>query len=89
MKVEFSKQFEKQIDALKNPKQKKAIAEVVNLLLTVGKISEVPNVKKMKGHKSAYRIRVGDFRMGVFFTNPDQVFVATFLHRKEIYKKFP
>jgi len=88
VKIRFSKQFDKQIDKLKNPKQKGAIANAIAQIGSANSIADIPNVKKMKGHDSAYRIRVGDFRIG-FFLEEDEVFVSTVLHRKDIYNHFP
>jgi mRNA interferase RelE/StbE len=56
--------------------------ESVNLL------DEIPNTKKLKGHSSAYRTRVGDYRLGFFFEN-GVIQLARFIHRKDIYKIFP
>jgi len=42
----------------------------------------------MKGHHYAYRIRVGDYRIGLFFENGLTTF-AYLAHRKDIYNRFP
>jgi len=55
---------------------------------SIGSLDKIPNTKKLKGHKSAYRTRVGDYRAGFFFEN-STIFLARFLHRKDIYKIFP
>ncbi len=89
MNVKFSKQFDKQIDKLKNAKQKEAISEAVQQMLSANALSEIPNIKKMKGHDTAFRMRVGDFRIGFFVESNNEIMVSTFLHRKDIYKKFP
>jgi mRNA-degrading endonuclease RelE of RelBE toxin-antitoxin system len=34
-------------------------------------------------------MRVGDFRIGFFVESNNEIMVSTFLHRKDIYKKFP
>ncbi|MBX9782631.1 MAG: hypothetical protein K2X48_04970 [Chitinophagaceae bacterium] len=47
--------------------------------------------KKMDGQKkgeSYYRIRVGDWRIGLEYLHP-KIIVITVLHRGTIYKKFP
>jgi len=46
------------------------------------------NLKKLKGFKTAYRIRVGDYRIGLFISN-DTVEFARVVHQKDIYKVFP
>ena len=42
----------------------------------------------MKGEASAYRIRVGSYRIGVFITATTLTF-SRVLHRREIYRYFP
>jgi len=45
-------------------------------------------VRKMQGFDSYYRIRVGDYRIGVE-TSEGQVIFVCFLNRKDIYRYFP
>ena len=42
----------------------------------------------MEGFKNAYRIKIGDYRIGVFIEE-DTIEFVRFVHRKDIYKKFP
>ncbi len=51
-------------------------------------MSDIKGLKKLKGFKDAYRVRLGDYRLGVFI-NKDLVQFARFVHRKDIYKLFP
>jgi mRNA interferase RelE/StbE len=51
-------------------------------------ITEINNLKKIKGTKNAYRIRVGDYRLGVFIQNETITF-SRVLHRREVYRYFP
>lgn len=51
-------------------------------------ITEIKKLKKLKGAKNAYRIRMGDYRIGVFITNEIITF-SRVLHRKQIYRDFP
>ncbi|MBX6423476.1 type II toxin-antitoxin system RelE/ParE family toxin [Thermosulfurimonas sp. F29] len=45
-------------------------------------------MKKLKGYKDFYRIRIGDYRIGLQIKENKIIFVR-FLHRKEIYRCFP
>ena len=51
-------------------------------------MADIPNLKKLKGFEDAYRIRISDYRIGLFIIDNTTVF-ARFLHRKDIYKFFP
>ncbi|HAO10876.1 MAG TPA: plasmid stabilization protein, partial [Planktothrix sp. UBA8407] len=44
--------------------------------------------KKLKGDDNAYRLRVGDYRIGFYFDGETVTF-ARVLHRKDIYRYFP
>jgi len=51
-------------------------------------LSEVNNIKKLKGEDNAYRVRVGEYRVG--FTLVDNTITFTrVLHRREFYRYFP
>jgi len=52
MNVEFSKNFEKQIDRIRDTKLKEEIAGIVRLVMKLERLDQIPNVKKLKGFKS-------------------------------------
>ena len=51
-------------------------------------INDLPNLKKLKSSKNYYRLRIGDYRIGLAVEDDVLVFVR-FLNRKEIYRYFP
>lgn len=51
-------------------------------------LDEMPHLKKLRGAGSYYRIRIGDYRMGLIIEG-DQVTLVRCLHRREIYRYFP
>jgi mRNA interferase RelE/StbE len=88
MKVEFLKQFYKDIDDLKIHSVKLQLIKVIEHFETEENLQSIPNIKKLKGHKFAYRVRIGDYRIGFFYQN-DIVQFARVIHRKDIYRLFP
>jgi len=46
------------------------------------------SLKKIKGFKNYYRVRIGDYRIG-FKKVKNQIIFMRVLHRKDIYKLFP
>lgn len=88
MIIKFKSSFLKDIKKIKDTPLKEevysAITQAENALL----ISEIHNLKKLKGYHSSYRIRIGDYRIGLKIMDEIIYFVA-FSHRKDIYKKFP
>ncbi len=87
MKVELRKSFYK--DSQKLPAFNKAkLAELIEKILFVKTIFDIPNCKKMQGFKNAYRIKFGEYRIG-FFRNNDGIELVRILPRKDIYRYFP
>jgi mRNA interferase RelE/StbE len=88
MKVVFFKKFSKDLDKVRKPKDLKSIAEIIELVKSVESLEEVAGVKKLMGFDDAFRIRSGNYRIGVFLENGVVQF-ARVAHRKDIYKIFP
>jgi len=88
MKVEFLSKFSKDIDLINQKSDRAKLVKLIQLVEDASSLSEIPKLKKLSGHKSAYRIRIGDYRVG-FFYEADKVIFARVVHRQEIYKVFP
>ena len=88
MKVEFLRRFSKDLDEVRTKSTKESVIRIIELMEVVDGLEKIPNIKKLKGHKSAYRVRIGDYRLGFFFEN-STILLARFLHRKDIYRIFP
>jgi mRNA interferase RelE/StbE len=88
MQFEFTKQFEKGLDSITDAFLINKIDEIINTVISADKLSNIPNIKKLKGYKTYYRIRVGDYRIGLRYYN-DIVCFVIIEHRKDIYKRFP
>jgi len=88
MKFEFEKAFVRDFRKLKSKELARAISETIKQVSEASTANEITNLKKLTGYKSAFRIRIGDYRIGVIIQNKTVTFVA-FAHRKDIYKRFP
>ncbi len=88
MKLVYTRAVTKDVRKVKD---KKVIAKVVTVLESIkeaSRLDELPSIKKMSGHPTAYRIRVGAYRLG-FYYEDGSVVLARFLKRNDIYKVFP
>ena len=88
MNTEFRKSFERDLEEIVDRDllaRIQATVEAVEAALTP---NDIPNLKKMKGKGGYYRIRVGDYRIGLKLENATFIFVRI-LARKEIYRYFP
>lgn len=93
MNFEISRSFQKSFNRLKDKQLAAAILAVIDEVSQAEELTDITHLKKLKGHKTAYRIRSGNYRIGVFIEpdvsgQPSALFAA-FSHRKDIYKKFP
>jgi mRNA interferase RelE/StbE len=88
MKVVFLWKFSKDLDKVKKPKDLKSIADIIEMVKSVESFEEVAGVKKLTGFDDAFRIRSGNYRIGVFLEDGVVQF-ARVAHRKDIYKIFP
>ena len=88
MRVQYLSKFSKDLDKINLPAVKKSIFNVIEEVKAADSINQIGNVKKLVGFKSAYRIRVGQYRIGVF-VEKNLVQFARIAHRKDIYKLFP
>ena len=89
MKVTFDKSFTKDVKNIKQPSLKEKIKKAIEEAERAEDINAIQKLKKLKGHQTAYRIRVGDYRIGFFLLNQDTIEFVRVLHRKDIYSSFP
>ena len=89
MRVEFLDKFNKDLIKIKNKNIFKDVSETIENVELSSNVLSIKNIKKLKGYKNAYRIRIRDFRIGIFVAD-DTVEYARIVHRRDIYKEvFP
>ncbi len=88
MQVEYRKKFLKQLADLSASVRTKIEQFVFEDLAQANSIFELGKIEKMQGYDGFYKVRFGDYRVGLIVKD-DAVIVATVMHRKEIYKFFP
>lgn len=87
MTTEFLKQFYKDLDKL-SESIKDDVADAIENVEAATRTTDIKNLKKLVGYKYAYRIKIKDYRIGVFIQNGVVEF-ARVNHRKDIYSNFP
>jgi mRNA interferase RelE/StbE len=88
MKVEFLQQFYDDIDNINNQAVKNSLSNVIRQAIEASKPQEINHIRKLRGQRNAFRIRLGEYRIGVYIEK-DTVEFARIAHRKDIYKLFP
>ena len=88
MNVQFRASFSKDLRNIKNKNLLDRIRETIEYIEKAQKLPDIANLKKLKGGSIYYRIRVGEYRIGLTIENDTVAFVRC-LNRKEIYRYFP
>lgn len=88
MEIRYLSGFSKDLKKIKNKEIIFQIEKNINDIKIAKDIRQIKNLKKLKGHNLAYRIRIRDFRIGIFIENDIAEFVRV-LPRKDIYESFP
>ena len=88
MKAEFLRQFYKDLNKITLQSTLDDILTAIKNVEEAISVRDIKNFKKLKGYKNVYRIKVGDYRIGIFFEN-DIIEFARVVHRKDIYRVFP
>ncbi|HWK56529.1 MAG TPA: type II toxin-antitoxin system RelE/ParE family toxin [Parapedobacter sp.] len=89
MNLKFDKSFLKSIEKIKDASLKQKIENVIGEVESAKDLNDVKQLKKLKGYKSYYRIKMGDYRVGIELEQPGVVTFIVMAHRKEIYRRFP
>ena len=89
MKVLIDKSFVKDVDKIKDIKLLRHLNKLITELEKCNSLTDISNVKKIKGYDSFFRIRLGNYRLGLEEMGSNRVCLIRLLHRKDIYKYFP
>jgi mRNA interferase RelE/StbE len=65
------------------------LRDLLSTIENADAIQKIPHAKKIEGYRSYYRIKVGDYRLGMEAVSKTEVVLLRFLHRKDIYRYFP
>ena len=88
MIVRYLSRFNKDIDKLNNKQIAEKLIKIISEIKNSNSTKGIKNIKKLKGHKIAYRIKIKNYRLCLFVEN-DIVELVRLLSRKDVYKYFP
>ena len=88
MKIEYPKKFLKEL--AKIPFNFRLLIEefIFEELPSLDSITQSKRIEQMKGYSGYYKIRFGNYRIGLKVEN-EKVIMKRVLHRKDIYRYFP
>lgn len=88
MKVEFKESFLKDLKAVKDKSVLAKVKAAIEASEVLESLDRITHLKKMRGSREYFRIRIGDFRLGLKLEGDTLVFIRL-LNRKDIYRYFP
>jgi mRNA interferase RelE/StbE len=89
VKFRIEKSFDRDADRVKDKKVLRKLRDLLATIENADVIQEIPHVKKIEGYRSYYRIKVGDYRLGMEAVSKTELVLLRFLQRKDIYRYFP
>jgi mRNA interferase RelE/StbE len=88
MNIEFTNSFVKDLKDIKNITILNKIKSIILQIEYSISLQDIPNIKYLTNSGNYYRIRIGDYRIGIKYEN-NTIKLIRCLHRKDIYKHFP
>jgi mRNA interferase RelE/StbE len=86
--TQFKSSFAKDLRRLKNKDLLTRVHDLITSVEQALSLEDVSNIKRLSSTGPYYRIRIGDYHVGLVVESDIVTFVR-FLHRKEIYRYFP
>ena len=88
MNIEFLSSFERDLHNVREPGILIRVKNVIELAEKAKTPYDIEHLKKLRGKSEYFRIKVGDYRIGLILHGDVLLFVR-FLHSKDIYRYFP
>jgi len=88
VKTVFRKSFERDLKKIKDRSILEQVKQAIEEVEAAVSLKEVSGVKRLSGVGGFYRIRVGEYRIGIASEASEVEFVRC-LHRREVYRYFP
>ena len=82
MIVKIDKSLMKDIRKINSESINNKLAKVIIEIQKANKIADISNLKKIQGTRNYYRIRMGNYRLGMIIKK-EEVEIIRILHRKD------
>ncbi len=66
MNIVYLKALIKDVKKIKDSKEKELILRIIEELKNTNSLQEIQSEKKLKGYDTAYRMRIENYRLGIF-----------------------
>ena len=88
MELEYEVRLRRDLRRLRDAAMRARVERTIADLEAASAITAISGVESIRGHSGRYRIRIGDYRLGIAVEG-ETVVLVRFLHRRDIYRYFP
>jgi mRNA interferase RelE/StbE len=88
VKVRFRSCFLRDLKKIRDPLILATVKQAIERVDGANTLDDIEHFRKLSGAAGYYRIRIGDYRIGLAACE-DGLECVRFLHRRDIYKRFP
>ena len=88
MEVEFAASFSRDLRRVRDAEMRDRVERLIGEMESAPNLSAIASVARIRGPGRYYRIRIGDYRLGLAMVGGTAVLIR-FLHRRDIYRFFP
>lgn len=88
MRTRFRTSFERDLRKVRDRQVLTRVAAAIREIEGAESLGDLRSVKPLVGSPGFYRIRIGDYRLGMLVEG-EAVEIVRFLHRREVYRYFP
>ncbi len=88
MTLEFRASFLKDLNSIRDRSILRRVRETIAEVETASNALEIRNLKKLRTGGRYYRIRLGNYRLGLTIEDNTVSFIRL-LHRRDVYRYFP
>jgi mRNA interferase RelE/StbE len=88
MEINLTRPFQKEVRSLSAPVKIRILA-IIERVIEAETLDEIPNLKPMEGAHNYFRIRLGDYRIGIFRRQDKVIEFQRVGTRGNFYNRFP
>ena len=88
MEVRSDASFDRDLKQIRDDDLRLRVERAIESAESASTVPEIPGIRRLKATGSFYRIRIGDYRIGVEVEG-EVVILVRFGHRREVYRSFP
>ena len=88
MELRYERRFERDLRRIRDASLLRRVEQAIGNLQAASVVDDVRGLAPLSGSVVHYRIRIGDYRLGIKVEG-ETVIVVRFRHRRDFYRGFP